>query len=108
VRHPTLFAALGLATSQLMGQLHRSHHGIKFLKFLWTSRVKRVDKLDIHLVMGNYGMHKTHAVHAQFARQPRFYFHFPSTSALQLSLPNAVFRSHSIRSSVDCTAVRPA
>ena len=37
--------------------------------------------LDVHLVMDNYGTHKTPAVKNWFARHPRFQVHFTPTSA---------------------------
>ena len=35
----------------------------------------------IHLIMDNYGTHKTAAIRAWFARRPRFHVHFTPTSA---------------------------
>jgi len=37
--------------------------------------------LDVHLVMDNYGTHKTVAIKSWFARHPRFHVHFTPTSA---------------------------
>jgi transposase len=41
--------------------------------------------LDIHLVMDNYGTHKTPTIKAWFARHPRFRVHFTPTSASWLN-----------------------
>jgi hypothetical protein len=41
--------------------------------------------LDIHLVMDNYGTHKTAAIKNWLARHPRFHVHFISTSAAWLN-----------------------
>jgi DDE superfamily endonuclease len=41
--------------------------------------------LDVHLVMDNYGTHKTSSIKAWFARHPRFHVHFTPTSASWLS-----------------------
>ncbi|MCY1524475.1 DDE superfamily endonuclease [compost metagenome] len=38
-------------------------------------------KLDVHLVMDNYGTHKTPSIKAWFARHPCFHVHFTPTSA---------------------------
>lgn len=82
-RHGTtsLFAALDVATGKVIGQCHRRHRQQEFLKFL-----KRVDSqvpqaLDVHLVMDNYGTHKTPALIRWFARHPRYHLHYTPTSA---------------------------
>lgn len=87
VRHGTtsLFAALDIATGKVIGQTHRRHRGTEFLKFLRTIEESVPDKLDIHLVMDNYGTHKTAAVRSWLARRPRFHVHFTPTSASWLN-----------------------
>ena len=37
--------------------------------------------LDVHLVLDNYGTHKTPSVQRWFAKRPRFHVHFTPTSA---------------------------
>ena len=61
VRHgtTTLFAALDVATGEVIGELHRRHRSSEFLKFLRTIDQNVPQALDIHLVMDNYGTHKT-------------------------------------------------
>ena len=88
VRHgtTTLFAALDLATGKVIGELHRRHRSDEFLKFLRTIDENVPAKLDIHLVMDNYGTHKTPTVRAWFARHPRFHLHFTPTSSSWLNL----------------------
>jgi len=88
VRHgtTTLFAALDLATGKVIGELHRRHRSDEFLKFLRTIDQSVPRALDIHLVMDNYGTHKTPTVRAWFARHPRFHLHFTPTSGSWLNL----------------------
>ena len=88
VRHgtTTLFAALDLATGKVIGELHRRHRSGEFLKFLRTIDQSVPPQLDIHLVMDNYGTHKTPTVKAWFARHPRFHLHFTPTSGSWLNL----------------------
>jgi transposase len=43
-------------------------------------------ELDIHLVMDNYGTHKSPTVKAWFARHPRYHLHFTPTSGSWLNL----------------------
>lgn len=77
----TLFAALDVATGEVFGQLHRRHRASEFLKFLRHLQTQVPANLDIHLIMDNYGTHKTPAIRAWFARNPRFHVHFTPTSA---------------------------
>lgn len=82
----TLFAALGIATGEeVIGELHRRHRSTEFLQFLRTIEANVPAQLDVHLVMDNYGTHKTPAVKAWFARHPRFHVHFTPTSASWLN-----------------------
>ena len=82
----TLFAALDLATGKVIGQLHRRHRSSEFLKFLRTIEHSVPPELDIHLVMDNYGTHKSPTVKAWFARHPRYHLHFTPTSGSWLNL----------------------
>ena len=42
--------------------------------------------LEIHLVLDNYGTHKTALVHRWLAKRPRYHLHFTPTSASWLNL----------------------
>jgi transposase len=81
----TLFAALDIATGEVIGELHRRHRSAEFLQFLRTIDANVPTQLDIHLVMDNYGTHKTPTIKAWFARHPRFHVHFTPTSASWLN-----------------------
>ena len=81
----TLFAALDIATGEVIGELHRRHRSSEFLQFLRTIETNVPAELDIHLVMDNYGTHKTPTIKAWFARHPRFHVHFTPTSASWLN-----------------------
>ena len=81
----TLFAALDIATGAVIGQLHRRHRSSEFLKFLRTIDGNVPAELDIHLVMDNYGTHKTPTVKGWFARHPRVHVHFTPTSSSWLN-----------------------
>lgn len=88
VRHgtTTLFAALDVASGKVIGQLHRRHRSSEFLKFVRTIDQSVPQELDVHLIMDNYGTHKTPTVKAWFARHPRFHLHFTPTSGSWLNL----------------------
>lgn len=98
-RHGTtsLFAALDLATGQVIGELHRRHRSKEFLAFLRTIEAQVPAKLDVHLILDNYGTHKTPSVKAWFARHPRFHLHFTPTSASWLNLVERFFATLSTR-----------
>jgi len=81
----TLFAALDIATGEVIGRLHRRHRSHEFLKFLKTIDQQVPEDLDVHLIMDNYGTHKTQAVQNWFVRHPRFHVHFTPTSASWLN-----------------------
>jgi transposase len=81
----TLFAALDTATGEVIGQLHRRHRAREFLQFLTAIDEATPQKLDVHLVMDNYGTHKTPSVKRWLARHPRFHAHFTPTSASWLN-----------------------
>ena len=86
-RHGTtsLFAAFNIATGSVIGELHRRHRAKEFVQFLRTIDASVPCALDLHLVLDNYGTHKTPAVKAWLARHPRFHVHFTPTSASWLN-----------------------
>jgi len=88
VRHGTtsLFAALDVASGRVIGECHRRHRSREFLRFLDTIDHTVLAHLDIHLILDNYGTHKTAQVRRWFARHPRFHVHFTPTSASWLNL----------------------
>jgi len=82
-RHGTtsLFAALDVATGKVIGQCHRRHRHQEFLKFMELVDAKLpLDVGEVHLVLDNYGTHKTPTVVRWFARHPRYHLHFTPTS----------------------------
>lgn len=87
-RHGTtsLFAALDVATGNVIGECHRRHRSQEFLQFLKTIDANVPPHLDIHLILDNYGTHKTPRVRRWFAAHPRFHLHFTPTSASWLNL----------------------
>lgn len=87
-RHGTssLYAALDLASGQVIGSLHARHRAIEFKKFLATIDREVPEHLDVHLVMDNASTHKTPAIKRWLLAHPRFHVHFTPTSSSWLNL----------------------
>lgn len=82
----TLFAALDVATGEVMGECHRRHRSLEFRRFL-----KHIDEavpaeLDVHLILDNYATHKTPAVQRWLARRSRFHVHYTPTYSSWINL----------------------
>jgi len=87
-RHGTtsLFAALDTKSGELIGQTQRRHRSVEFRNFLDTIEKNVPPELDVHLILDNYGTHKTQLIHDWMAKRPRFHLHFTPTSASWLNL----------------------
>jgi transposase len=87
-RHGTtsLFAALELKTNRVIGQLHRRHRSQEFRRFLETIEANVPANLDVHIVLDNYGTHKTTIIRKWFARRPHFHLHFTPTYGSWINL----------------------
>jgi transposase len=81
-----LFAALNLATGQVIHQTRPRHRAIEFRRFLDAIDAAVPDRLDVHVVLDNSSTHKTDAIHKWLLRHPRFSFHFTPTSSSWLNL----------------------
>jgi transposase len=88
VRHGTtsLFAALEVKSGRIVGDFHARHRSVEFRKFLDRIEAAVPRELDVHLILDNYGTHKTPLIHRWLARHPRFHVHFTPTSASWLNL----------------------
>src|SRR6516165_10149688 len=87
-RHGTtsLFAALEVKTAHVIGQTHRRHRSVEFRQFLDHVEANVPADLDIHVIMDNYGTHKTAPIRNWFAKRPRFHAHFTPTYGSWLNL----------------------
>lgn len=87
VRHGTtsLFAAFNTADGTVISPLHRRHRAIEFRKFLAKIDATVPEHLQVHLIVDNYGTHKTPMIKAWLARQPRFVLHHIPTYSSRLN-----------------------
>lgn len=87
-RHGTtsLFAALELKTGAVLAECHPRHRSQEFRKFL--DRIDSVvpPDLDVHLIVDNYGTHKTALIRRWLAKRPRYHLHFTPTGSSWLNL----------------------
>ncbi len=87
VRHgtTTLFAALDIASGQVLTQCKRRHRHQEFLQFLRHLEASVPRALDVHLVVDNYATHKHATVRRWLAARPRFQVHYTPTYASWLN-----------------------
>lgn len=81
----TLFAALDVATGQVLTQCKARHRHQEFLAFLRHIDAAVPEQLDVHLVIDNYCTHKHAKVRSWLAQHPRFQVHYTPTYASWLN-----------------------
>jgi transposase len=93
MRHGTmsLFAALEVKSGEVLSQCQRRHRSVEFRTFLRHIDTHVPDGLDVHLIMDNYGTHKTPLIQRWLVRHPRFHVHFTPTGAAWLNLVERFF-----------------
>jgi len=87
IRHgtTTLFAALDIATGQVLSSCKRRHRHQEYLQFLKHIDANVPEELDIHLVVDNYATHKHSSVKRWLAAHPRYHVHYTPTYASWLN-----------------------
>jgi transposase len=87
-RHGTtsLFAALEMASGKIIGECHRRHRAAEFRRFLDTVEAATPAQLDVHLILDNYGTHKTPLIRRWLVRHPRYHLHFTPTGSSWINL----------------------
>ena len=87
-RHGTtsLFAALDVKTGQVIGSCQRRHRSQEFRRFLDRIDAAVPPHLDVHLILDNYGTHKTALIRNWLAKRPRFQLHFTPAGASWINL----------------------
>jgi putative transposase len=87
VRHgtTTLFAALDIASGQVLTKCKHRHRHQEYLGFLKHIDANVPQKLDIHLVVDNYSTHKHPTVKRWLTTHPRYQVHYTPTYASWLN-----------------------
>ena len=87
IRHgtTTLFAALDIATGQVLTSCKNRHRHQEYLQFLKQVDANVPPDLGIHLVVDNYATHKHPRVKRWLATHPRYQVHYTPTYASWLN-----------------------
>ncbi len=87
VRHgtTTLFAALDIATGQVLTSCKNRHRHQEYLQFLKEVDANVPPDLEIHLVVDNYATHKHPKIKRWLAAHPRYQVHYTPTYASWLN-----------------------
>ncbi len=88
----TLFAAIEMAQSKVIGTCMARHRHQEWIKFLRLIDRETPPQLDLHLIVDNYSTHKHLTVQRWLRRHPRFHIHFIPTSSSWLNLIERWFR----------------
>jgi transposase len=82
----TLFAALDVLTGKVIGSCQPRHRHGEFLTFLERLEANTPKRMQVHLVLDNYGTHKHPKVKAWFAAHPRYRLHYTPTGASWINM----------------------
>ncbi len=81
-----LLAALDTKTGEINGRCEARHRSQGFRKFLDQMDRSVPTYRDVHLILNNYGTHKTATTGRGRAKGPRFHVPFTRTSALRINM----------------------
>jgi len=81
----TLFAALNVLDGRVIGECHPRHRHQEFLRFLERIEESVDCRLEVHLVLDNYGIHKHPTVKKWLSGRTRYHLHFTPTSSSWLN-----------------------
>lgn len=87
----TLFAALNVASGEILGECARRQRHQEFLRFAKKVVAGVAPELEVHFILDNASAHKHENVKKWLARNPRVHFHFVPTSSSWLNLVERFF-----------------
>ena len=88
----TLFTAMDVNRGKVLTKCMPRHRHQEFLRFMKLLEEETPKRLDLHVILDNYGTHKHPAVQRWLRRHPRVHFHFIPTSSSWLNLVERWFR----------------
>jgi transposase len=93
LRHGTLdlFAALNVATGEVLARFTRAHRAKDLVGFLDDIDAAVEPSLNVHVILDNLSAHKAPPVHRWLLRHPRFRLHFTPTYSSWLNLVERFF-----------------
>jgi transposase len=93
IRHGTLdlFAALNVATGEVIAACKKQHRAKDFVDFLADLEKAVTPGLEIHVILDNLSAHKAPLVHEWLLRHPRFVLHFTPTYSSWLNMVERFF-----------------
>ena len=86
-----LFAALNVATGEILARCKPQHRAQDFVAFLREIEASVEPALEVHVVLDNLSAHRAPVVHRWLLRHPRFHLHFTPTYASWLNLVERFF-----------------
>lgn len=86
-----LFAALNVATGEVIAKTKHQHRAKDFVAFLREIDKRVPAELEVHVILDNLSAHKAPEVKRWLARHPRFHFHFTPTYSSWLNLVERFF-----------------
>ena len=88
----SLFAALNIATGEVIGTCMKKHRHQEWIRFLELVKQSVSGDRQVHVICDNYATHKHAKVQAWLKRNEHFHFHFTPTSASWLNMVERFFR----------------
>src|SRR5919106_1884942 len=86
-----LFAALNVATGEVLARCKSRHRAADFVAFLREIDARVEPALEVHVVLDNLSAHRAPVVHRWLLRHTRFHLHFTPTYASWLNLVERFF-----------------
>jgi transposase len=86
-----LFAALNVATGEVLARCKPQHRAQDFVAFLREIDASVEPGLEVHVVLDNLSAHRAPPVHRGLLRHPHVHFHFTPTYASWLNLVERFF-----------------
>ena len=87
----TLFAALNVLDGTVVGQTMGRHRQQEFITFLDTIEQQLPAGREVHVILDNYGTHKTQSVRDWLSARANWTFHFTPTSSSWLNAVEGFF-----------------